>query len=115
MIPTRRLAWLVALTAPAWFLSVAAGVSALLLLLLLAIDLLMLPGRKQMRVRRAFPDSVGLGDEAQADYHLQSDWPLQLRVDVHDALTPALQRRAETQRVAPFLIGSAVLPARGRA
>jgi uncharacterized protein (DUF58 family) len=98
MTPTARLALLVTLTAPIWLfsgsapgLAVAAAVTGVVLLLALA-DALAIPPARQLRVRRAWPPAIGLGDTAQASYWIESSWPLRLDFELHDAATPAVQR-----------------------
>jgi uncharacterized protein (DUF58 family) len=98
MIPTPRLALVVALSAPVWLLSgsppgvaIVAGVTGLVLLLALA-DALALPRTQQLRVRRMWPAAIGLGDAGQGLYRIESSWPLPLDFELHDAATPAVER-----------------------
>ena len=81
IVPTRRLALLVALTAPVWLLSgtptgrwIAAGTVVAILLAIVA-DTLGTPAPRQVEVERAAPESIGLRDEAMFNYQVHSHWP----------------------------------------
>ena len=120
MIPTRRLALLVAVVAPVWLLAgnnLALPIIATLLIVLLCIgDALALPARMHLQVQRLLPDAAGLGDSAQGEYRIESSWRLRLHIEVHDALSPALERpAAERDSATPWLIGRVWLPPRGQA
>jgi uncharacterized protein (DUF58 family) len=119
MIPTRAFAALIALSAPVWLIFDGVAPAALLsgsLVLLAIIDALATPGSKQLRLRRDLPASIGLADSADAEYHIESAWPLRLTVDVHDALATGIELRAKAHHpVMPWHIGRVLLPARARA
>lgn len=96
--PTRRLALLVLVSAPAWMLSgsetglgVALGALVMLFALVLA-DLVLAPAHRAVELARALPRTVGVGDEAAGRYELRSRWPRALRVTVHDQLPAAILR-----------------------
>ncbi|MGH7471566.1 MAG: DUF58 domain-containing protein [Longimicrobiales bacterium] len=117
MIPTRRFAALIALTAPVWLISnSAAGAISGLVLLLGVVDALATPGSRQLRVRRVLPTSIGLSDTAAAEYSFASDWPLGLDVDVHDPLAAGVEQQGGAHEPAmPWRVGHVHVPARGRA
>ena len=91
-VPTKRLAWMIAGVAPLWLLSgwrgglvVAAAASGALLVAVI-VDVAALPTRRDVDVRRIFPDTVGVGDNANGEYRVTSHWDRQLEVTVYDAL-----------------------------
>ena len=110
MIPTRRFAALVALTAPVWLLFGADHVAARCGIRSASSargGRCPQPARpRALHVQRLLPEAVGLGDRAQAEYQIQSPWPLRLPVEVHDALLPALERTKPPSLAAPWLIGA---------
>jgi uncharacterized protein (DUF58 family) len=93
--PTRRLAVAAAVLAPVWLLSgtspgyAAAVTCTLLLALATLLDAALLPSRRDLDVERALPDTLGVGDSAQATYHVESRWGRALRVALFDALPAA--------------------------
>ena len=117
--PTRRLALLVAVLAPAWLLVavvaprwmpavadratlVAAIVAAGVPIALAILDALLLPGR--ISARRRLPRTVGAGDEADAAYEVHSGWERRARLTLHDRLPAAIARTGEPLpelRIAP--------------
>jgi uncharacterized protein (DUF58 family) len=115
--PTRRWAAIVALAAPAWLISgstlgtsIAFSITALVLLAGF-VDALAIPGVAQLHVQRQLPDATGLGDAATARYRFRSLWPLRLDIEVHDALTPAIETDGRaTSATAPWRIGRLILP-----
>jgi uncharacterized protein (DUF58 family) len=89
LVPTRRLALLVALTAPAWLLGGAAGMVAAAVVGALVIaaagwDVLRSPRAAALEVARELPPTVGLGDRVTGRHVVRSRWPAPLRVRVHD-------------------------------
>ena len=95
-LPTRRLAWAVALLAPVWLLSawqagwLLAVVAAVALAVLVALDVALLPSANDIVVERTVPETIGVGDHAPASYKMTSRWGRPLLVTVHDEL-PAMQ------------------------
>ena len=94
-VPTRRLALGVALLAPLWLLSrlpggawIAFGATMLLVLVAL-IDVVMLPAARDLRVDRLLEPTVGVCDESDLRYRIESSWGRPLTVALHDALPPA--------------------------
>src|SRR5215207_9811642 len=94
-VPTRRLALGVALLAPLWLLSrfpggawIALGATVLLALAAL-IDVTMLPAARDLRVDRLLEPTVGVGDESELRYRIESGWGRPLIAALHDALPPA--------------------------
>ncbi|MFL5607900.1 MAG: DUF58 domain-containing protein [Gemmatimonadaceae bacterium] len=109
--PTRRLAAAIGVVAPLWLLSgwtagaaVAALVSAAVLLAAL-LDVALLPTHNDVDVSRAVPDTLGVGDRAEATYHLRSRWGRPLFVTVYDELPAYLFAERDA--------AESVLPARG--
>jgi uncharacterized protein (DUF58 family) len=95
-VPTRRLAVGVALVAPLWLLSRLPGgewivVAALLLLVFVTlVDVAMLPAPRDLEVIRLLEPTIGVGDESELRYRIESRWGRPLVVSLHDAL-PAAQ------------------------
>ena len=92
IVPTRRLALVVALTAPVWLLSgtrmgawTAAGTVIVLLLAVVA-DILGTPAPRDVEVERVAPESVGLREDATVAYELRSRWPGRLAGRLHDQM-----------------------------
>ena len=95
-VPTRRLALAVAVVAPLWLLSrmpggvwIAFG-AALLLLLAALVDVAMLPTPRDLDVERRLEPTIGVGDDAELGYRIESRWGRPLVVSLYDAL-PAAQ------------------------
>ncbi len=98
-MPTRRLAALVLVTAPAWWLAatgwslaliVAPAVIAAIVIAGLA-NALAIPGRRSVTVTRAFPTSVGVRDIVAGSYRVAVRWPFRVVGEVWDALPAALR------------------------
>ncbi len=108
-LPTRRLAALVALLAPAWLLSGSGWGMALCLILstvvaaALLLDVALLPTADDVGVEREVGDTVGVGDTIDGRYLVTSRWPRPLLVELFDAL-PA-PRLAAARAVGPMLLG----------
>jgi uncharacterized protein (DUF58 family) len=90
--PTRRLALLVAATAPLWLLSawrlgaIVAAAAVAALLLAAVVDAMLLPAVEDLSVTRTMPDVVGIGDRVEASYLVRSRWGRPLGVAVHDTM-----------------------------
>jgi uncharacterized protein (DUF58 family) len=100
IVPTRRLAWLLAATAAAWLLpgrfGVVAGVALATLVTIAALgDWLRAPSPSDLSVQRELPVTVGLGDTAEGAYEITSRWARPLDVTVYDE-TPAGAPRLRT-------------------
>ena len=102
--PTRRLAGVVAITAPLWLLPAVPGIpaqwsasvatAALVALLVLVVgDALLIPGRRALEVERDLAASVGVEDVVAGHYRLTSRWGRPVSGALYDAL-PAGVRRA---------------------
>jgi uncharacterized protein (DUF58 family) len=94
--PTRRLAALLASTAPLWLLSgsdigfaVALAATAAVALAV-CIDLFLLP--RELLLQRLAPATAGVGDRAEGAYRVRSHWPRAVRTTLHDRLPPAVER-----------------------
>ena len=98
ILPTPRQALLVALAAPAWFLLLrpdGAPWVALVLALVACVvlfDVLTLPAAWQFTVERRVPESIGIGDEAEGEYEVQSRAGRPIRFSIHDAFPRAVER-----------------------
>ncbi len=95
ILPTRRFALAVAATAPIWAipgsLGPAAAEAALLLLVVLALsDFVRLPPKDAVRISRAAPASVGIGEEFEIEYELASAWPHQINIHLAESLPDGL-------------------------
>jgi uncharacterized protein (DUF58 family) len=108
--PTRRLAVVTALLAPAWLLSGSDWGAATAALVTLGIavaaltDALRAPGQSDVDVERELGPTIGLSERAEGIYRVRSRWPRPLHVTLHDALAPGLARvdgAARTGVVAP--------------
>lgn len=94
--PSKRLALLAAVTAPLWLLPGAAGVyagagAAVLLVLAAAADFLMLPPRASIRVERAAPPAVGIGDTVQGQYTLANSGARAVTFELRDDMPPLVR------------------------
>jgi uncharacterized protein (DUF58 family) len=99
-VPTRRLAAVVLVTAPAWWLAAsglpAAVIVAPVVIAAIAIaalaDALAIPGRRSVAVTRAFPASVGVRDIVAGSYRVAARWPFRVAGEIWDTLPAALRR-----------------------
>jgi uncharacterized protein (DUF58 family) len=99
-VPTKRLAAVVLVTAPAWWLAaigspVAFGIAPVVLAVLaiaVLADGLAIPGRRSVTVTRAFPTSVGVRDVVAGGYRVAARWPFRVAGEIWDALPAALRR-----------------------
>lgn len=96
LTPTRRLALLVLLLAPAWALGGPAPLVMLLLLVaLVAVDVALLPRPADLSLTRDVPAHVGLGDRGEASYRIASRWARGVRLWLFDALPAGVAREGE--------------------
>jgi uncharacterized protein (DUF58 family) len=126
--PTRRLALVLAASAPVWMLTatlagqVAAALVVCAIVIAVIADTVSIPGRNAMRVSRRAPPSVGLDETMDVEWDIESRWTIPVRVEVHDhpgvgfALrTGAPAAVAGSERSAtPWKVGELVVPAGGR-
>jgi uncharacterized protein (DUF58 family) len=103
--PTRRLAAAAALVAPLWLLSdtrsgwlLALAAIAVIVIAVFA-DLALLPAQSNIDVMRDAGATLGAGDEGAGEYVIHSRWQSQLRIELHDRLPPAVERRDSSERV----------------
>ena len=96
-VPTRRLAFVVALTAPVWLLSgttagswIAIGTVIALVLAVVA-DVLGTPAVGDVSVERSGPETIGLREEATLGYELRSQWPGRIRGRLHDQMPAGVE------------------------
>jgi uncharacterized protein (DUF58 family) len=94
-VPTRRLALGVALLAPFWLLSrlpggawIALGATVGLVLVAL-VDAAMLPSKRDLHVERLLEPTIGVGDESELRYRVESNWGRPVQVELYDELPPA--------------------------
>lgn len=108
--PTTRLALVVAIASPIWIFSSgnagqAVGTALVALIAIAAVaDALRIPGQTHLRVTRAFPTTIGVGDERSATYVLESEWPVSIRVAIVQQLPTSVSTSdlpAHMQRLDP--------------
>ena len=98
IIPSPRQALLIALAAPAWLLLRLPGGApwvALVMVLVafvVLLDILSLPAAWQFTVERHVPENIGIGDEADGEYEVQSRAGRAIRFSIHDALPRGVER-----------------------
>ena len=116
-LPTRRLAIAVVLLAPLWLLSgwragfVVAAVVSSVLAVLVALDIALLPGARDLEVEREAPLTVGVGDSGGGRYFVRSHWGRPLRARLFDALpAPFVAVRGAECALALERRGSGELP-----
>jgi uncharacterized protein (DUF58 family) len=105
--PTRRLAYATAAIAPLWLLAwVPGGIyvpSALVLMLAVALvaDVALLPVARNIEIARTFPQTLGIGDEAEGTIRVRSHWNRDLLIQLSDALPKRfIETRTAYDRVA---------------
>jgi uncharacterized protein (DUF58 family) len=109
--PTRRLAGAIAAVAPLWLLSgwpagaALAALAAGAVLLAALLDVALLPSATDVDASREVPETLGVGDHAEARYHLRSHWGRPLFVTLYDELPADVLAEREPVELA--------LPARG--
>lgn len=108
IVPRRRLAILVALTAPVWLLSgtrsglwIATGVIVALLLAVVA-DFLGTPPWRDVELARTAPEALGLRETATLGYELRSRWPGAVRGILFDQMPVGIETE-DAPRI-PFVI-----------
>ena len=96
IVPTRRLAAVVALVAPLWILSgtsrglAAAAIASLLVGVIAVVDAAFTPGRRGVDLVRAAPRVIGVGDEETIVYDVRSHWRVPLRARLFHRLPDGL-------------------------
>jgi uncharacterized protein (DUF58 family) len=115
VIPTRRLALAVAATGLLWLLpgqvGIYAGVAGLIaLVLLVAFDWAILPGRRGIIVEREVPASVGIGDRVSGSYTVRSAWARPLDLTLVDEMPAAVRGGVESIDVHLPGNGTATVP-----
>lgn len=103
--PTRRLAVVVAVTAPLWVLPVVPGVpdrlassaavaAIVVMAVLIALDAALIPGRRggELVVERDLAPSVGVEDVVAGHYRIISRWPRRVGGALYDALPVGVRR-----------------------
>src|SRR5690242_8519667 len=78
--------WLVPGRAGQVVASIALGV----IVISAVVDALALPTARDLVVERTLPASVGIGDRAEGEYLIRSNWGVRLRATLSDDLPPAL-------------------------
>ncbi len=87
VIPTRRLAIIVAVLSPAWLVWQEGAIFALAAVVVaIILDLLLLPAKWQVTAQRIVPSNVGLGDRERGEYRVCSTAARALRFMLFDAL-----------------------------
>ena len=112
LVPTRRLAIVVALTAPVWLLSsspvglwTAIGTVTVIILAVIA-DSFGTPALREIEMGREAPESLGLRDDATLTYEVRSRWPARLTGRLYDQMPVGID--ADEPRALAF-----ALPPRG--
>lgn len=97
VLPTRRLALVVAAAAPLWLLSGtpqgAAVVAVVLVALLFVVvaDVVTAPAADSVAVTQRLPATLGLGEEDTSEYSVISNWPRAISVRLVDSLPDGLR------------------------
>jgi uncharacterized protein (DUF58 family) len=115
VIPTRRLAWAVALASALWLLpgrlGFYAGIAGLIAVAILAVaDWVLLPGKRGVAVERELPGVVGIGDRAAGTYTIRSASPRRLRLELVDEMPSAIRGGAKSVDVDLPARGTATVP-----
>jgi uncharacterized protein (DUF58 family) len=122
--PTRRLALLIAALAPVWLLSgwtwgFRVALALLLLVLVAAlVDAILLPAATDVEVVRHAPATIGVGDQDELRYEIDSRWGRPLALTLHQALPAdflAVDDRERAFALASRGAASVVVPVSGRA
>ena len=96
IVPTRRLAIVVALVAPLWILSdtrggLAVAVAASIVVVAIAVgDAAFTPGRRGVDLTRSAPRVIGVGDEETIVYDVRSHWRVRLHARLFHRLPDGL-------------------------
>lgn len=99
MTPTRRLALLVALTAPFWLWQAGEGgivpgiVASLVVLALALVDVVVAIRPSSLEVERSLPERLPLGEPAEGSWTVRSRSARGLRVELFDRWPGAMERR----------------------
>ena len=114
VVPTRRLALAVAVASPLWALpqplGVRVAIGALALIAIATIiDWVLLPSRKAVEFARAVPSSIGIGDDAQGQYMLQSRSARTVRATITDLFPAGLRGGVGQETLVLPPLGSAEL------
>jgi uncharacterized protein (DUF58 family) len=111
-LPTRRLAALVLVAAPAWLLSsssagalVAAILGALVAIAALT-DLLATPTPGDVLVERLLPPAMGVGDRIAGEYRLTSRSPRPIHLSLYDALPRGIERVGAPAVPVPLVVST---------
>ena len=95
--PAPRFAFVLAIASLAWAFSastagqvVATAITSLVVLAALA-DALRIPGASFVALRRVFPATIGVGDTRDAQYEIESSWPVALHAELTQELPGALE------------------------
>jgi uncharacterized protein (DUF58 family) len=107
-LPTRRLAIAVALLAPLWLLSwwpagvVVAAAASIGLVVLVALDVALLPGARDLDVEREAPTTLGVGDSGEGRYVVRSHWGRTLVATLFDELPASHVGLRDAERFLPL-------------
>lgn len=95
-VPTRRLAVVIIVVSPVWFLSrsavgqVVAAIAVAVVILATLIDALRIPGVANISLTRTAPGAVGVGDTREAHYHVASSWPHRVHAVIFHRVPPGI-------------------------
>lgn len=110
IVPTRRLAIVVAATAVVWLFSdtrtglmVAIGTVVAVLLAIIG-DVMGTPAPLDIELRRITPQTIGLGDDGTLTYELHSRWPGRITGELFDQMPPGVE--TDDTGALPFSIAS---------
>lgn len=99
VLPTRRLALVLAVTAPVWLTAVVfpwgnvAGVAVVIgVVMIVVADIVMLPRVADITVTRTLPETTGLGDTAHGTYRIRSAWATPVHLTVVDSMPMSVAR-----------------------
>ncbi len=101
-VPTKRLAILLTALAPLWIVVPGAAllyIELLLLPLLLVLDAWTIPDVASIHLARRVPETVGVNDEVEGSYELESGWMQPVTIALHDALPRGVARGARVTGV----------------
>ncbi len=103
--PTGRFAAIVFVTGALWLVpgrvgSILSLAAAAVVVAMVVFDYLRIPHARHLRVERAAPGSVGLGDPAELTYVIRSDWPWPVRLQLYDAYPPGISAELQDAELA---------------
>ena len=115
VIPTRRLAYVVAAVGVLWLLPGRVGAYAgfagiAVLAVLVLADWAMLPGRRGVVVEREVAPSVGIGDRVSGSYTVRSAWARPLRLRLVDEVGAGVEGGVRSVNIALPAHGTAGVP-----